>query len=116
MTDFEVSENANRFLLEIVGRRRTDCQIRLELSPGGCSWPSFGLSLGEKAANDVEFRTGDLLFLIDNDLLQRTKPIRIYYMPETPGAKFSIVSNLHSTATCWGCSTDCKNAFGDQNI
>ena len=113
MKDFEVSENATRFLLELVEKKKKECKIRLALSPGGCSWPSFGLSLGKKTANDVVFRTGGLIFLVDNDLLQKSKPIRIDYMPDTPGAKFSIVSNLNSTATCWGCSTDCKNVFTD---
>ena len=111
MKDFEVGEDANCFLVEMAEKRRKDCPIRLELSPGACSWLSFGLSFDEKKKNDVVFRNGDLAFLIDRTLLKETKPIRIDYAPGTTGAKFSIVSNLNSTATCWGCSTDCKNNF-----
>jgi hypothetical protein len=61
--------------------------------------------------NDAVFRIGGLTFLIDRALLDEAKPIRIGYAPDTSGAKISIVSNLRFTASCWGCSTDCKNDF-----
>ena len=113
MKDFEISENASRFLFEIMGEKRLKSPVRLELSPGACSWRSFGLSFGKKKVGDVVYRSGGLTFFLDRALLQDSKPIRIDYAPGTPGAKFSIVSNLSSTATCWGCSTDCKNKFTD---
>jgi Fe-S cluster assembly iron-binding protein IscA len=72
---------------------------------------SFGLSFGKKNDNDVVYKSGGLTFLIDKALLQESKPIRIDYADGTPGVKFSISSSLGSTATCWGCSTDCKNDF-----
>ncbi len=113
MTDFEISEKASRFLSEILREKRLKFPIRLELSPGACSWLSFGLSFSKEKGNDAVFRSGGLTFLIDRALLQETKPIRIDCAPDTSGAKFSIVSNLRLTASCWGCSTDCKNDFTD---
>lgn len=113
MTNFEISEEASRFLLEIMRKKGLKSSIRLELSPGSCSWLSFGMSFSEKRVNDNLFRSGGLTFLIDGALLQEAKPIRIDYEPDTSGAKFSIVSNLRLTASCWGCSTHCKNDFTD---
>ncbi len=113
MKEFQISKNAIRFLLEIMWEKRLKSPVRLDLSTGACSWLSFGLSFGKKKVNDVEYRSGDLTFLIDGALLQDSKPIRIDYIPDTPGAKFSIVSNLNLAATCWGCSTECKNKFTD---
>jgi len=111
MTDFEISKETSRFLSEIMREKRLKFPIRLELSPGACSWLSFGLSFSKKMVNDAVFRSGVLTFLIDRDLLQEAKPIRIDYAPDTSGAKFSIVSNVRLIASCWGCSTDCKNDF-----
>ncbi len=111
MSDFEINKEASRFLSEILREKRFKCPIRLELSQGACSWLSFGLSLSKKMVNDAVFRSGGLTFLIDKALLQEAKPIRIDYAPEPSGAKFSVVSNMWLTASCWGCSTDCKNDF-----
>ena len=111
MTDFEISEKASRFLSEILREKGLKFPIRLELSPGGCSWLSFGLSFSKKMVNDAVLRSGGLTFLIDKALLYKAKPIRLDCAPDTSGAKFSIVSNLRLTASCLGCSTDCKNDF-----
>ena len=113
MTEFKISEEASRVLLEIIREKRLNCPIRLELSPGACSWLSFGMSFSEKRENDAVFISVGLTFLIDSLLLQEANSIRIDYSPDTPGAKFSIISNLRLTASCWGCSTDCKNDFTD---
>jgi Fe-S cluster assembly iron-binding protein IscA len=108
---FKISDEAGRFLFEIMREKRLKFPIRLELSPGACSWLSLGLSFSKTMVNDAVFRSGGLTFLIDKALLQEAKPIRIDYAPEPSGAKFTIVSNLRLTASCWGCSTDCKNDF-----
>ena len=76
--------------------------IRIFLNEGGWGGPSLGMALDEPKDNDSVFDVEGFQYLVDNDLLEKAKSIKVDFLQ----VGFKIDSNLTfgSESGCEGCS------------
>ena len=92
---FEVTSLASEKIIEFLKDKDEKPSIRVMLAEGGCSGPALGLALDDEAKdNDDKFESAGLHFLIDKDLMEKVKPIKIDYQTSQYGEGFKIESSL----------------------
>ena len=64
------------------------------------------MALDESQEKDLVFTDRDIQFLIDKDLFEEVKPIRVDFVDSFRGSGFKLTSSLHASAGCGG-SCDC---------
>ena len=104
-----VTQAAKGAVERILGESAGPATVRLELKTGACSWPSFGLTFGERLEDDSGWKTGNIEWVINRKLLDKSGTITVDYAEGGPGERFSITSDYPLAATCFGCSTCCRN-------
>jgi Fe-S cluster assembly iron-binding protein IscA len=109
-----ITQVAKEAVERILGDDSRVATVRLDLKTGACSWPSFGLSFHRKSDNDLVCRTGNIEWVIDRALLEKTGTITIDYVQGEPGERFAITSDYPLAATCFGCSTRCNNNLAEE--
>ncbi|MFO7985522.1 MAG: hypothetical protein R6U38_06625 [Desulfatiglandaceae bacterium] len=60
------------------------------------------MALDESKDNDQIFNEQGLTYVVEKDLYERIKPIKVDYVNSPMGAGFSIGSNLQMGASCGG--------------
>jgi Fe-S cluster assembly iron-binding protein IscA len=61
------------------------------------------MALDELQDNDVIFTDKDITYLIEKELFDQAKPIKVDYVESSPGAGFQLTSSLPSGGNCGGC-------------
>jgi len=64
------------------------------------------MALDESQEKDLVFTDRDIQFLIDKDLFEEVKPIRVDFVDSFRGSGFKLTSSLAAGAGCGG-SCDC---------
>jgi len=103
---FEVTEKANEMIRELLKDHEEIPPIRIILSQGGWAGPSLGMVLDEPGENDEVFDSDGITYLIDKNLFDKVKPIKVDFVASAFGSGFSIQSNLVMRASC-GSSCSC---------
>jgi Fe-S cluster assembly iron-binding protein IscA len=65
------------------------------------------MALDESRDGDEIFNMNGLTFMIEKELLEEVKPIKVDFVETPRGAGYSIVSNLKKEDGCGGCSGSC---------
>jgi Fe-S cluster assembly iron-binding protein IscA len=60
------------------------------------------MALDESQENDVVFTDRDIQYLIDKDLFDEVKPIRVDFVESFGGTGFKLTSSLAASAGCGG--------------
>jgi Fe-S cluster assembly iron-binding protein IscA len=64
------------------------------------------MALDEPRDNDTVFDDRELTYVIENELLDRIKPIKVDYIDSPMGSGFNISSSMQMDASC-GSSCSC---------
>ena len=64
------------------------------------------MALDESQEKDLVFTDRDIQFLVDKDLFEEVKPIRVDFIESVGGSGFKLISSLQASAGCGG-SCDC---------
>ena len=92
---FEITSLACKKIIEFLDDKEEKPFIRIMLAEGGCSGPALGLALDEEETDsDEKFENSGLKFLIDKDLMEKVKPVKIDYQTSPYGEGFKIDSSL----------------------
>ena len=102
----EVTEKANEMIKEFLKDRDEIPAIRIMLSQGGWAGPSLGMALDEQRDQDEVFDDNGLKFVVEKDLFERAKPMKVDYVNSPMGSGFSISSNMQMGSAC-GSSCSC---------
>jgi Fe-S cluster assembly iron-binding protein IscA len=78
--------------------------IRVVYNEGGWSGPSLGLALDESENDDAIFTEKGITFVVNKDLYERVKPIKIDFVNTPMGSGFHITSGLQADKSCGSCS------------
>ncbi len=93
---FQVTEKAIEMIRKFQKDKDEIPPIRLKLFPSSCGTPTLQMTVDELQENDETFHEDGLTFLIDKQLLEQVKPVKIDYV-HTPSGEddgFSISANL----------------------
>jgi Fe-S cluster assembly iron-binding protein IscA len=61
------------------------------------------MALDESQENDLTFIDQGITFVIDKEIFEEVKPIRIDFIESAGGSGFQLISNLQSGNSCGGC-------------
>ena len=99
---FEISEKATEMIKETLKDQEKISSIRVVFDEGGWSGPSLGLVLDEPSENDEVFTQEGVTYVVNKDLFEQVKPIKVDFVNTPRGSGFSISSNLRKD--CGSCS------------
>ena len=77
---FEITEKASDKLKELLKDKEEVPGIRIVLSQGGWSGPSLGMALDEPGDKDELFDDRELTYIIEKELYEKVKPIKVDYV------------------------------------
>ena len=102
----EITEKASEMIKDFLKDRDDIQAIRIMLSQGGCSGPSLGMAMDESRDNDQEFDDRGVKFVVENDLYEQIKPIKVDYVNSDKGSGFNITANIpeQPSSCCSSCS------------
>jgi iron-sulfur cluster assembly protein len=63
------------------------------------------MALDEPKDDDEIVNNNGITFLVNKQLLEQVKPVKVDFVESTYGSGFSISSNLAKGGTCGSCST-----------
>jgi len=101
---FEITEKAGEMVKEALKDKDPIPSIRVIYDEGGWSGPSLGLALDESGNDDTLFIEQGITFMVNKDLFERVKPIKIDFVDTTMGSGFHISSSLQEDKSCGSCS------------
>ena len=101
---FQVTEKAGEMIKEALKDKEPIPSIRIVYNEGGWSGPALGLVLDEPGDEDTVFTEIGVTFMVNNNLLERVKPIKIDFLDSPMGSGFRITSNLKGNRDCGSCS------------
>ena len=106
-TMFQVNEKANEMIREFQKDKDEIPPIRLKLFPSSCGNPTLRMTLDEpqEQENDESFHDRGLTFLIDKQLFEQVKPVKIDYVHTASGGGdgFSVSANLSKAVSSGSC-------------
>jgi len=66
------------------------------------------MALDESKENDQEFDDRGIKYVVENDLYDRVKPIKVDYVTSAMGSGFNIMSNMQAPpSSCGGSCSSC---------
>ncbi len=99
---FEVSEKATEMIKEAIRDQEKTPSIRVVFNEGGWLGPSLGLVLDEPSEDDKVFTQEGITYVVDQELFEKVKPIKVDFINSPRGGGFFIFSNLGKE--CGSCS------------
>jgi len=100
---FEVTEKASEMVKEFFKTRDGVSPLRIFIAGSSCSGPQLGMALDEPTENDESFETDGFTYLIEKQLLNEAKPIKIDYIITAQGEGFIISSGIKKPECGGGC-------------
>lgn len=102
-----VTEKASEVIKDFIREKKPDSAVRITLSMG-CSGPALGMALDDPDSEDEVFEEKGIKFVIDKDILNQAKPIRVDFVDTPHGSGFKLTSGLApatggSCGSCCGC-------------
>lgn len=107
----EVSKEAAEMISKFLESRSEPQPIRILMTEGGYRGPYLVMALDDRKEDDELLTRGGATFVIQKDLLERVKPIRIGYTHSTLGSGYTIESELMKDlkGVSVGCHEICEN-------
>jgi len=65
------------------------------------------MALDESNESDETFKVNGLTFMIEKELLERVKPVKIDFIETPRGSGYMIESSLKAADGCGGCAGSC---------
>jgi len=90
----EVSEEASERIRQFLKGREGLQSIRILMTEGGWKGPYLVMALDEQKENDEVLTDRGVTFLVEKELFERVKPIRIGYTHSTLGSGYTLNSEL----------------------
>ena len=100
----EITEKAGEMVKEALKDKDPIPSIRVIYNEGGWSGPSLGLVLDESGNENAIFTEKGITFIVNKDLYERAKPIKIDFVETPMGSGFHISSSLQGDKSCGTCS------------
>ena len=97
----EVTESATQQITEQLKGKEEVSAIRIFLNEGGWGGPSLALALDEPNDKDEAYDTSGYKYVVDKELLEQAKPIKIDFM----GMNFNITSSMVFEGGCGSCGS-----------
>jgi iron-sulfur cluster assembly protein len=91
---FEVSEEASEKIKQFLEGREGLQAIRVLMTEGGWRGPYLVMALDEQKEDDEVFTERGVTFVIERELFERVKPLRIAYTHSTLGSGYTLESEL----------------------
>jgi Fe-S cluster assembly iron-binding protein IscA len=91
---FEVSEEASENIKKFLEGSEGLQTIRVLTTEGGWRGPYLVMALDEQKRDDEVFTDRGVTFVIEKELFERVKPIRIGYTHSTLGSGYTLESEL----------------------
>ena len=98
----EVSEKAAETIKEMFRDQEKIPSIRVTIEAGWAG-PSLGLVLDEPVEDDRVFTLGGITYVVNKDLFERVRPIKVDFIEKLGGGGFFIFSNLGQEAGSGSC-------------
>lgn len=67
----------------------------------------MGMALDESNESDETFNINGLTFMIEKELYEMVKPVKVDFIETPRGAGYIIESNLKAADGCGGCAGSC---------
>lgn len=99
---FHVTEMADVMIKDYIKEKAKDYAIRLYKTRGGAEEPSLCLALDDKREDDVLFQERTLTFIINRDLFERAKPIKVDFIAGEKNFGFTVIANFHKAVDSAG--------------
>ena len=96
----EVTESATQQITEQLKGKEVSA-IRIFLNEGGWGGPSLALALDELTDKDEAYDISGYKYVVDKELLEQAKPIKIDFM----GMNFNITSSMVFEGGCGSCGS-----------
>ena len=90
----EVTEKASEMIKKFLEGREGAKSVRILVTEGGWRGPYLVLAIDEKKETDEVLTEKGATFVIDKELLERSKPIQIDYVLNDMGGGYILKSNL----------------------
>jgi iron-sulfur cluster assembly accessory protein len=90
----EVTEEAIKKITQFLNEQEKRHPIRIRMTEGGWKGPYLVMELDEEKENDRVFTEYGVTFLIEDNLLERVKRIKIDYVHSSLGSGYSLESDL----------------------
>jgi len=90
----EISEEASEKISQFLEGREGPHSIRILMTEGGWKGPYLVMALDEQKENDEVLTERGVTFLVERELFERVKPIRVDYTHSTLGSGYTIESEL----------------------
>ena len=104
---FEVTEKATEMVNEFFKARDKVEPLRIFVAGMGCSGAQMGMALDKATENDEIFELDGHTFLVERQLLDQAKPIKVDYISTPQGEGFMISSGMKPTTSCGGGCCGC---------
>jgi iron-sulfur cluster assembly accessory protein len=104
---FEVTEKATEKVVEFFKTRDKVEPLRVFIAGTGCSGVQLGMALDEANENDETFEMAGQTYLVEKQLLEQAKPIRVDYISTPQGEGFIISSGMKPNTGCGGGCCGC---------
>ncbi|HPI92556.1 MAG TPA: IscA/HesB family protein [Deltaproteobacteria bacterium] len=104
---FEVTEKATEKVREFFKTREKVEPLRVFIAGMGCSGVQLGFALDEANENDETFELDGHTYLVEKQLLEQAKPIKVDYITTAEGEGFIISSSMKPSTSCGGGCCGC---------
>lgn len=100
-----VTEGANEAIKSIMAERSLVAPLRIQLVAGGCGGPQLGLAVSEAKDGDERLDLDGQVYLIDQNLGQRTGGVTVDFIDEDARQGFVITSEnqIFQESGCGSC-------------
>ncbi|HPC47772.1 MAG TPA: IscA/HesB family protein [Deltaproteobacteria bacterium] len=104
---FEVTEKATEMVTEFFKTRNEVQPLRVFVAGMGCSGVQLGMALDQAGETDEIFEIGGHTYLVEKELLEQAKPIKVDYIVTSQGEGFIITTGIKAGSGCGGGCCGC---------
>ncbi|MCK8603694.1 IscA/HesB family protein [Desulfoferrobacter suflitae] len=98
-----VTKKASEMIKDALKNQTEPLVIRIFMQ-NGCCGSSLRMAMGELKKSDVTFTDQGIQYVIEKDLFEEIKPVKVDFVDAPGGSGFRLTSNLHNrTGAGGGC-------------
>ena len=103
-----ISEEAYKEFKEFLDENEVDnYSIRINLAGFGCSGPAFNISVDEAKEGDVTQKVNDIVFVVEEKLVDEFGGFRLLSTDENEGRGLSLKPVIEVAGGCGSCGGGC---------
>ena len=103
----EVTKKANEMIKGYLKGKEEISSLRIILMEGGWSGSSLGLALDELHDKDETFENDEITYVINKELFDQVKPIKIEHVNTPMGPQIFISSSMKKNNSCCESCSSC---------